>query len=305
MTKNLEQVEILEGNSRPTKIQCTQSKKWVFTVNNYTETELEHLEQVFTDHDLAYMFSREMGEQGTPHLQGFLTAKKRMRPSELKFTMFHWSRVHWDKMRGTKEENVLYVTKSYDIGPWAKWVFSRQIQAPRKLVTLDESALRPWQREVVSWFKEYEDPLFGRTIHWVWESDGNMGKSVLATYLFDSGQDVAFVSGARKDMKFVIAEMVKGGTMPKIVLVDIPRVNKEHLSVAGIEEIKNGMFMSEKFESGFCRYNRPWVLCLANCPPNVHNFSMDRFKVYKLVDGELMHEDVSMYMNKNDGGYNC
>lgn len=296
MKRQIEQVEILGGNTKTPKIQCVQSKKWVFTMNNYTESELEHLEKIFKKQNIKYMFARERGGAcGTPHLQGFLMADKRLRPSELKFDKFSWSRLHWEKMKGSMKNNIDYCTKEYDIGPWVKWLFMDGIVIPRPLVTLKKEHLRPWQAEIANWFEGYEDPLFGRTIHWIWEPAGNIGKTVLATYLFDSGEDVAVVSGAKKDMKYAICEMVSKDVMPKLVVLDIPRINKDHFSIAGIEEIKNGFFMSEKFESGFCRYNRPWVCCFANCRPDVSKMSADRWKVYQLVDGMLVHETATVH----------
>lgn len=314
MTKRkIEQVEILGGNTKPPKSQCVQSKRWVFTMNNYTESDIEHLEHIFKKHKVKYMFSRERGVKcGTPHLQGFLEGEKRFRPSELKFEDFKWNQLRWDKMKGSTMDNIDYCTKEYDIGPFGnnkykdphmnQWVFAHGIVIPRKLVTLKKKDLLPWQAEVAGWFEDYEDPLFGRDIHWIWEPTGNIGKTVLATYLFDSGAEIAFVSGAKKDMKMVIADMVADGIMPKLVILDIPKCNKDHFSTAGIEEIKNGIFMSEKFECKFCRYNRPWVLCFANCPPKVDSMSADRWKIYRYHDWNksLKLEDAMKYVGDED-----
>ena len=110
----------------------------------------------------------------------------------------------------------------------------------------------------MSWFEDYEDPLFGRAIHWVFERNGNMGKSVIGAYLVDHGDgEVIMVSGAAKDMKFgVCAIWLQAGKMPKTIVVIIPRVAENHFSTAGVEAIKDGCFFSEKFESSMCRYKQ-------------------------------------------------
>lgn len=46
-----------------------QSRAWCFTLNNYTEDEVDHLAEV----DCKYMvYGRELGESKTPHLQGYV-----------------------------------------------------------------------------------------------------------------------------------------------------------------------------------------------------------------------------------------
>lgn len=292
MTKRkIEILEIPGGNTSPPeekKIkQCVQRKKWCFTFNNYHEDHIEHLERSLKSVG-DYGFQREIGKSGTRHLQGWVSGHSRFRPSELDLPC-HWTKIKWLCMKGNIQQNKHYCTDWHkrDIGPYAKWVYTN-VSIPRELVTLSKDQLLPWQAKIASWFVEYEDALFGRAIHWVWEPTGNIGKSVLAAYLFDQGDDVGIVSGAKKDMKFVVSEMVKGGIMPKLIMIDIPRVNGDHFSVAGIEEIKNGLFMSEKFESKFCRYNRPWILAFSNQPPPVERMSKDRWKVYELVDGQLV-----------------
>lgn len=300
--RKMDQMDLAGNNTDPAKKREPMGEKWYATVNNWTEEQWDQLDQLFTDHHDIKMavMGKEVGESGTPHLQCYIEFNKRMRPRESKIFKDLGTAIHWgDKFgRPCKKTMPTYVGINYcsKDGDYKCYNCTK----PRDLVKLKKEDLRPWQAEIAGWFDEYEDPLFGRTIHWVWEPAGNIGKTVLATYLFDSGEDVAVVSGAKKDMKYAVCEMVKNGIMPKLIVLDIPRVNKEHFSIAGIEEIKNGFFMSEKFESGFCRYNRPWVIGFANCRPDVTKMSMDRYKVYQLVNGELVREIPTMDPISND-----
>ncbi|AXH77209.1 MAG: putative viral replication protein [Cressdnaviricota sp.] len=281
MKRKLEQIEISEGNTRPPQKQVVQSKKWCFTYNNYESDSLEKIEQEFKKRDIKYIIGKEVGESGTPHLQGYIECAKKERWSSFELS----KSIHWEKCKGNRLANVKYCSKDGDY-------VVHGLTVPRPLVTLKKEQLLPWQAEVASWFDEYEDPLFGRTIHWVWEPDGNLGKSVLATYLFDGSDEVTLVGGAAKDMQYSVYELVKSGIMPKLVIVDIPRVSKDHVSIAGIEAIKNGIFFSPKYEGGCCRYNRPWVLVFANQPPEIDRMSRDRLKVVQVVDGCLVPSNI-------------
>lgn len=87
-------------------------KKWTFTLNNYTETEKSHLEELMATQEslIQYLlFSTETGESGTPHLQGYIELKTRMRLGALKNLLC--SRIHLEIARGTAQENLEYCSK--------------------------------------------------------------------------------------------------------------------------------------------------------------------------------------------------
>lgn len=58
--------------------------RWCFTINNYTDEDKfwENAEQ--REHIKYLIVQHEVGEQGTPHLQGFLILKKKNRMTWLK-----------------------------------------------------------------------------------------------------------------------------------------------------------------------------------------------------------------------------
>lgn len=89
----------------------TISKSWAFTKNNYVDADI----QFFTDWpDYSYcIFGRETAPStGTPHLQGYFTLKKAVRPSALKKVLPQGT--HFEVARKPHLANFRYCAKSGD-----------------------------------------------------------------------------------------------------------------------------------------------------------------------------------------------
>lgn len=87
-----------------------QSKHWCFTINNWTEEDekdLGALEPLTT----YLVVGKESGEEGTPHLQGYLVFEKVHDFSWIKKRL---SRAHIEKARGTPEQASNYCKKEGD-----------------------------------------------------------------------------------------------------------------------------------------------------------------------------------------------
>jgi hypothetical protein len=92
------------------------SRNWCFTINNYTEEELDflHATENLVPHYLRYMmFGKEVGKEGTPHLQGFFCMKNAIRFNSAKQVV--GNRAHLEIMNGTIEHNVTYCGKDKDV----------------------------------------------------------------------------------------------------------------------------------------------------------------------------------------------
>lgn len=89
-----------------------QSNRWTFTLNNWTDSELSNLKTIANT--LRFIIvGKEMGESGTPHLQGYLEVKKRCTLTAVK-TMLG-SRYHLEIAHGDAEANIAYCSKEGDV----------------------------------------------------------------------------------------------------------------------------------------------------------------------------------------------
>lgn len=84
--------------------------RFCFTLNNPTEAEIDHIREVGESDDVKYMiFGHEVGESGTPHLQGFViwNGVHRFAWSKAKIS----SRAHLEQARGKSDQAAGYCKK--------------------------------------------------------------------------------------------------------------------------------------------------------------------------------------------------
>jgi len=274
----LERLERGLGNTdKPTK-QGNQSLKWCFTINNYDLNNVEHLEQKFNNICKKFVFQQEIGEEcGTPHIQGCCWFSKRKRLSELK--KIHPT-AHWERCKSWKH-SVLYCSKQDTRQPDTKIHF-KGVKIKREIKTLKLSQLYPWQKDLLTIIKGIPDD---RSIHWIWEDVGNIGKSTFCKYLVIKHKAI-ILSGKASDMKNGIRGYIEeNGDYPELVVLDIPRTSQDYLSYQGIEEIKNACFFSGKYEGGMVVGNNPHLICFANFRPEVSKLSKDRWRIKFIGEG--------------------
>lgn len=97
--------------------QISPANAWVFTLNNYTEQEFEFLSSEFLSKrkEYFYIIGKEVGESGTPHLQGYLALKdkkKKFRPLP-RFAVMRNNKqaVHFERAKGNRLQNHKYCSK--------------------------------------------------------------------------------------------------------------------------------------------------------------------------------------------------
>lgn len=87
-----------------------QGKNWVFTLNNYKESDCALLQEAVDSKMVKYvLYQREIApETGTPHLQGMLIMARKCGLKAVKMIL---PKAHLEYMRGTLEQSQKYCTK--------------------------------------------------------------------------------------------------------------------------------------------------------------------------------------------------
>lgn len=83
----------------------SQSKRWCFTLNNWTQAEYEAIVDTVCVYQIV---GKEIGESGTPHLQGYIVFKNAQRLVAVRRIA---ARAHWETAKGSTAQNVTYCGK--------------------------------------------------------------------------------------------------------------------------------------------------------------------------------------------------
>ncbi len=262
---------------------AVQAKNWCFTHNNYEIEHIQEAKNTFEAQAEKYIFAQEVGEAGTPHLQGFVRFKAKVRFTFVQKLFPSWG-VHWEKCKGSVKANIEYCTKVDDFSlihgniPEATR-FSPGEQAVLDLFYLDVE-WKGWQQRIISLVNSPPNP---REIWWYYEPDGNVGKTFLARWLciqyrcqIGNGKKADVFNGIAKAME------VDPKNWPRLILLDIPRSMREFVNYGAIEEMKNGFIFSGKYEGAQLIFPPPHVIVFSNERPITEKMSTDRWRVVNL-----------------------
>ncbi len=253
-------------------VQSSAKLWWAFTFNNYDQESIDYLCIVFNQINCKYVFGEEIGENNkTPHLQGQIELCKRKRLSWLKKID---PRIHWSETR--------HISASEDYCQKDGKVHTN-MKLKRWINPYIDVTWKPWQSVILKLASTTPD---SRSVHWFWESTGNVGKSFLTKYLI-MRFNALVVSGKATDIFHQIAKREEEDIATSIAVLDIPRTQLGFLSYQAIESLKNGYINSGKYEGGQYLIDPCHVICFANEPPHLESMSMDRWKVFEIKGSEL------------------
>lgn len=280
---NGENGELADGNTVSSAIPLkrpNQKSKYDFTFNNYVVDDLERLETCFSLICKKWIWGEEVGETGTPHLQGAIWLKKPMRITELKFICD--GKLSFRAIRNEKAL-IAYCQKDGTniVKGGVGWPKEKRVYKGEDLPTI----LYSWEESLL---KILDEPADDRTIHWIYEGVGQVGKSKFTKYLaFHKGAAV-ITKGKYSDIMNYVYEVDE----LDIFIVDIPRDSGNAVSYNALESIKGGIIFNAKYETGMKLIMSPHVVVFSNVRPNIGSLSLDRWKIWEIVDLKLILSEI-------------
>lgn len=286
----------------------SKARAFCFTLNNYTA---QH-EQALKDLDCQYIvFGHEVGEQGTPHLQGYVYFTNPRSVVAVR-KLFPW---HVEVAKGDADQNRDYCTKDDDFyekgvkpisnnqkgvnererfrvaraaaaeGRFADVpddIYIRYYGAIKRIRQEDAAPacktkienLRPWQATLKAKLEKEPDD---RKIMWFVDSVGGQGKTEFAKWAVVNMNAHIVHNGKTADIAYGLP------AEPKIVILDYTRSMEEHVNYGVLESIKNGMVFSSKYESRMKCFTTPHVVVFSNFEPNLEKLSADRWDIVHLM----------------------
>jgi len=290
-----------------------QSLHWCFTLNNYDETELDSIRQSLSKEEIRYaIFGKEVGENGTPHLQGYVSFKTRKRLKPVKKVV--GERAHVEVAKGNERQNRTYCSKA-DPEPEEFGIPSHpgkrndleDFKNSVKSGVLDLKRLREDHSEIVAKYprfvgdyirdqipdpkipdhplNDWQQELYQKLIHepddreviFVVDPVGNKGKSWFAKY-YCGKHDNAFLMrpGKHADMAYQLPPTLR------VLFLDCTRKQVEYMPYTFMEELKDGYVSCTKYESCVKKYEKIHVVVLMNQSPDVTALSEDRYSYMHL-----------------------
>lgn len=238
---------------------------WFFTWNNYEMEMVETLETLLRHECKWFIMQEEIGANGTPHIQGNLCLEQRKRLNQMKQFSHE---IHWEITKSCVAAN-LYCSK-YETRNGKQWIYG--IELPRALKVIEPYG---WQLDIMEEIKREPDD---RTIHWYWEPNGKVGKTSLFKYLIHK-HNALVMQGNAKDVYYYLSQ---NKTKANIIIMNIPRYQLEWVNYGMIENLKDGVIISGKYESCQFIINNPHIFIFANKPPESDMMSKDRWNVVQI-----------------------
>lgn len=267
--KNTKNMETLEtggiGNTKLNPPRQSQLISWFFTFNNYLQLDIPIMETKFKLICKKYRFQEETGENGTKHLQGCIELKKASRWSEFNLS----SNIHWEKTNNLDKAMEYCGKAATRSGDIYEFGFPKAI----KIIEV----LKPWQQSIEDIF--HSEPN-GRSIHWYWETVGGVGKSAFCKYMYVKHNALVIQGGKLNDIMNLIFNTDMD--LCTMIIIDIPRNNRNKVSYNSIECILNGMITNTKYETGTKIFNPPHVIVFSNYEPDIECLSEDRWIIKEI-----------------------
>lgn len=302
--------------------QSYRGKFWCFTINNYTNDDEQRVAGLCPGPCDYVICGREIGESGTPHLQGYAVWHQRVRFHTVRSALGD-GRAHIERARGSPSQNIKYCSKDGDFSVWGipptenrndTWeVLKTAVREENRMLTereIIENHLPIYrqasfdyaviQKIMAAWLEIGDLPVpRGEPRPWqqalidAVTDPCDDDRSVLFYVDPEGGEGKSWVSrylAATLPERVQILGVGKRDDMAYMIdpskdifIIDCPRSQSEHLQYSILEMLKNQYVVSNKYKSR-CKVilKQPHVIVFMNEDPNREKLSEDRYIVMQL-----------------------
>ena len=288
-------------------------RNFTFTVNNYTEDDISKLQSLSST--VRYLvYGKEVGDAGTPHLQGFVSfnnprkfdSVRKLVAGHIEIARNPPAAALYCKKDGdffecgvSPVETKKRQGKRTDLHDLADAIREgetdrKKLRAEHPLVCarypnfvtqliidelpipiVEHHSLRPWQIELNEILKRPPDD---REIIFVIDKKGNAGKSwYVKQHRVLYQNSINILPGKKADMIYAVMSMLTPEL--KTVFLDCPRSKQgEYIQYDFLEDLKNGEVFNTKYESRMLQFRVPHVVVMMNESPDDTKLSDDRYK---------------------------
>jgi len=152
--------------------------------------------------------------------------------------------------------------------------FREAVRRLRPMVPVRYDWLYAWQSKLLNELTGNPDP---RKVIWYVDQNGGCGKSFIARILARNLDADIYAGGKCADCAYAC-------TGSRIQCFDLSREKAEFFSYDFIEQVKNGMVFSTKYESGRKMFDIPHVVIFSNWYPDQLKLTHDRWDLRRCDD---------------------
>jgi hypothetical protein len=154
---------------------------------------------------------------------------------------------------------------------------------PEEMAKEPEVQWRPWQKKLLDELEETPDD---RTIKWYWDPTGSSGKSFFTKHMGMYRGAFVTTRANAYNLATTLQNFIQGKKVV-VVIFNFTRQCEEHKVYEAIEQCKDGMITSEKYNGKTMMFQSPHVVVMANYLPLFDKCTLDRWVVRYLQNGDV------------------